>query len=115
MEDDHSFERIREDVAARQRATVWPDTLRNGATIDAFLWKGDPNAKPVQRIGLIIFAIFSLLLAFFLTTIPFEKNFEDGSSIVFLAALIPILITVRLLRNAFLRPPKHRGRNELPG
>jgi len=91
---------------------VWPDTFRNGATIYAFLWKGDPNAKPVQRIGLIIFAIFSLLLAVFILAIPFEKNFEDGSSIVFLAALIPILLTVRLLSNAFLRPPKHPVDNE---
>jgi hypothetical protein len=115
MEDDHSFEQIREDVAARQRATVWPDTLRNGATIDAFLWKGDPNAKPVQRVGLIIFALFFLLLGLFLMAIPFQRDFEDGSSIVFLAALIPILLTVRLLRNAFLRPRKHRGDSEPTG
>lgn len=108
MNDDHNFDRIREDVEARQRNTIWPDAFRNSAIIDAFLWKGDRNAKPVQRIGLIILALFSLLLCLFLITVPFQKNFEGGSSIVFLAALIPLLVATRLVRNAFLRPPKHR-------
>jgi hypothetical protein len=103
MDDDPSFDQIREDIEAKQRNTLWPDTFRNSAIIDAFLWKGDPNAKPVQRIGLIILALFSLLICLFLTTVPFQKSFEDGSSIVFLAALIPFLIAMRLLRNAFLR------------
>jgi len=108
MDDDRSFEQIREDIEARQRNTVWPDTVRNSAIIDAFLWKGDPNAKPVQRIGLIILALFFLLFCLFLITVPFQKNFEDGSSIVFFAALIPFLVAMRLLRNAFLRPSRHR-------
>ncbi|MGO8758764.1 MAG: hypothetical protein ACLQG3_11635 [Terracidiphilus sp.] len=108
MNDENPLEQIREDVEARQRATDWPDTLRNGATIDAFLWKGDPHAKPVQRIGLIVFALTFLLLGVSLVSIPFEKNFEDGSSIVFFVALPLLLLSVRLLRNAFLRPAKHR-------
>lgn len=111
MDDDPSFRQIREDVEARQRNTVWPDTFRNSAIIDAFLWKGDPNAKPVQRIGLIILSCFSLLLCLFLITVPFQKKFEGASSIVFLAALIPLLVAMRLLRNAFLRPPRHHSRN----
>lgn len=112
MKDEHSFEEIRRDIEARQRATVWPDTLRNGATIDAFLWKGDPNAKHVQRIGLVVFAFFFLLIGIFLASIPFQKNFEDGSNIVFIVALPLLLLSVRLCRNSFLRPPKHRGNNE---
>lgn len=109
MEDDHSFEQIREDIEARQRATLWPDTFRNGAIVDAFLWKGDPNAKSVQRIGLIVFALFFLLLGLFLIATPFQKNFKDGSSIAFPAALLPLLVSGRLIRNAFLRPKKHRS------
>jgi hypothetical protein len=108
MKNEHNFDRIREDIEARQRNTVWPDTFRNSAIIDAFLWKGDPNAKPVQRIGLIILALFFLLLCLCLITVPFQENFEDGSSFVFFAALIPFLVAMRLLRNAFLRPPRHR-------
>lgn len=112
MKDEHSFEQIREDIEARQRATVWPDTLRNERFVNAFLWKGDPNARPVQRVGLVVFALFFLLLGMSLVSIPFQKNFEDGSSIVFFVALPPLLLSVRLLRNAFLRPQKHRGDNE---
>ena len=106
---DEGLEQIREDVAARQRATVWPDTLRNGVTIDSFLWKGDPNAKPVQRAGLVIFALAFLFIVAFMVATPFAKNFEDGSIICFFAAVIPLVISARLLRNAFLRPPKHRS------
>lgn len=109
---DESLEQIREDIEARQRNTLWPDTFRNSAIIDAFLWKGDPNAKPVQRIGLIILALFFLLLCLFLITVPFQKNFEDGSSIVFLAALIPFLVAMRFLRNAILRPTRPRRGNQ---
>jgi hypothetical protein len=112
MKDEHSFEQIREDVEARQRATDWPDTLRNGRTIDAFFWKGDPNAKPVQRIGLIVFALFFLLIGIFGASIPFQKNFENGSSIVLVVALLPLLLSMRLLRNSFLRPQKHHSNNE---
>ena len=39
------------EIEARQRGTVWPDTLRNGALVDAFLWKGSPKATVIQRIG----------------------------------------------------------------
>jgi len=30
----------RRKIEARQRNTVWRDTLRNGALVNAFLWKG---------------------------------------------------------------------------
>src|ERR1700735_2289507 len=109
MEDDHSFQQIREDVAARQRATLWPDTLRNGATIDAFLWKGDPNAKPIQRAGLVVFAFVFFLISVAMASVPFQKKFEDGFGVFFFVALLFFLLSVRLLRNAFLRPPKHSG------
>ena len=107
MKDEHSFEQIREDVEARQKATVFPDTVRNVVTIYAFLWKGDPKAKPIQRAGLVVFGLTFLLIAVGMASTPFQKSFEDGSSIIFIMALLYILLSMRLLRNAFLRPPKH--------
>jgi len=39
------------EIEARQRNTVWPDTLRNGALVDAFVWRGSPNATYIQGAG----------------------------------------------------------------
>ncbi len=104
--DEHSFDQIREDVDARQRAILWEDARKGGRSVDAFLWKGDPKAKLILRVGLVVFALQFLLLAVALASIPFQKNFEDGWSIDFFLALLALLVSMRLLRNAFLRSPK---------
>lgn len=54
-------ERLAEEARARQSNTVWPDTLRNSKSVDAFLWKGDPDAPLVQRVGAWTFGIFFIL------------------------------------------------------
>jgi hypothetical protein len=56
-------DRLLEDVELRQRNTVWPDTLRNGMTVDGYLWKGNPNAPMVQRIGAVVWGLSFLLAA----------------------------------------------------
>jgi hypothetical protein len=112
MNDEHSFEQIREDVEVRQRATVSPDTLRNGSSVYEFLWKGDAKAKPVQRAGLIVFALFFLLMAIYIALSPFGKDFEDVYSLDFFMALLALLLSMRLLRNAFLGLSKRCGNNE---
>ena len=81
----------------------------NGSSVDAFLWRGDPKAKPVQRIGLVVFALMFLLLSLAFSSIPFEKNFEDGWAIEFFVALLALLISLRFLRNAFLRTPRPKN------
>jgi hypothetical protein len=100
---------IREDIEAKQRATVWPDTLRNGSSVDAFLWKGDQHAKPIQRAGLFVFGVAFLLIAIAISSTPFQKKFEDGWGVDFLMAFAALLLSMRLLRNAFLRPPRLRN------
>jgi hypothetical protein len=110
MHDEHSFEQVRKDVEARQRNTVFPDTLPNGRTIDAFFWKGDPRASLIPRIGLVLFALCFILIAVVFASIPFQK--EDGWGVDFFIALFPFLLAIRFLRNAFLRPPKHPGGNQ---
>jgi len=111
MEEPKRFEQIGQEVEDSQRATVWPDTIRNGSSIDAFLWRGDPNAMPIQRAGLVVFALAFLLLAIVFATIPFQKKFEEGWVIEFCLALLLLLVSMRLIRNAFLRPPRHRNPN----
>ena len=99
-----NIEELKADVEARQRATCFPDTLETGGSVDAFLWKGDPKAKPVQRAGLIVFGILFFLLGVAIASIPFQKDFEDGSPMAFLLALGCLYVAFRLLHNAFRRP-----------
>jgi hypothetical protein len=108
MEDRPRFAEIREDVEARQKATVWPDTLRNGSSVDAFLWRGDPHAKPIQRAGLVVFGLTFLLLAIGIASIPFDKDFPDGWIVDFLVALFLLVISIHLFRNALLRSKNSR-------
>jgi hypothetical protein len=106
------FEQVREEIEAKQRAILWPDALRNGRTIHAFLWKGDPNAKPVQRAGLVVLALFFLLWTVYIATTYFEEYSEDRSAFGFVTGLVLALISVRLFRNALLRPPKHQEKED---
>lgn len=74
------------EIEARQRNTVWPDTLRNGALVDAFVWRGSPNATYIQRIGTALFGLLFLCPAVLLMRFRF---FEVGPALDFLADLIP--------------------------
>lgn len=100
------LEELRADVEARQKNTLWEDARHGGKSVDAFLWRGDPNAKPVQRAGLVVFGSVFLLLAVCLVSIPFQKHFEEGWPIEFLFALVPLLLALRFFRNASLRSQK---------
>lgn len=66
-------------MEAWQRNTLWPDTLRNGALVDAFLWKGSPNATPIQRIGIALFGLLFLCPAVLLVGFG---GFERGPTAV---------------------------------
>jgi hypothetical protein len=56
------FDSMRDDLEAKQRATLYPDTVRAGRNIDEFLWKGDPKETKVQRAGLGVFALAYIFL-----------------------------------------------------
>lgn len=89
------------EIGARQRNSVWPDTLRNSALVDAFVWRGSPNPTYVQRIGTALFGLLFMCPAVLLVRLGF---FEPGPALVrvfmFLLALPWALIGFRLLRNA---------------
>jgi hypothetical protein len=88
---------LREDVTARQRSTVWPDTLRNGVSVDWYLWHGNPKARLVQRIGAVVFGLAYIVCAF--------MGGYMGTHFwpAFLPASIFAYAGIRMLRNAFLR------------
>lgn len=102
-EQERTFEEVRADVEARQSNLLWEDAHKNGASVDGFLWKGDPNAKPIQRAGLVVFALCFLLLAISIGSIPFDKPGEDGSIVVFVISGLFLALSLRLFWNAFRR------------
>jgi hypothetical protein len=105
MENDPKFEQIRKEIEAKQRAILWPDGLNAGKSVDEFLWKGDPNAKPVQRAGLIVFAVTFWFFGCFMIAASWASK-EDAWFAFLLGTLVGlafILVAIRLFRNAFLR------------
>jgi hypothetical protein len=107
------MEELRADVEERQKAILWEDARRGRLSVDGFLWKGDPKAKPIQRAGLIVFACTFLLLAVCFVSIPFQEHFEGGWIISFLFALIFVLIAGRLIQNAFARSKKPESDSDM--
>ena len=88
-----------EDIHGRQRNIFWPDTLRNGRAVDAFLWKGSPDATPVQRIGAWLFGLTSLGLGVSL----FILARHEGSRLIGAGGLAGIFLGLRLCRNGFVK------------
>lgn len=56
--------RFASELEARQRNTVWPDTLRNNLLVDNFLWKGSPMQARFSGSDLLSLDYFSLALQF---------------------------------------------------
>jgi hypothetical protein len=96
--DQHS--RLLKEVESRQRNTVWPDTMVNGARVDALLWKGSPNATMVQRIGIAIWGLTFLALGTFFT---FVEAPELHSPMVAVIGLLVLALGARVTFNAFRR------------
>jgi hypothetical protein len=63
-----------DDIEAKQKNTTWPDTMINSRSVDAFLWKGDPNAPLVQRIGAWIFGLTFILGGLLWVDVAYEKH-----------------------------------------
>jgi hypothetical protein len=90
-----------EDLEARQRNIVFPDTVRNGRSVDAFLWRGSPNPTMVQRIGAWILGLTIVVMGIvFLDTTRGDGFFSRMFSVAF------ILLGARIFRNGFPRREK---------
>lgn len=95
----HDGSSFLDNVRERQRNIVWPDTMRNGGSVDALLWRGSRDATTVERIGIAIFG-----LSFLVAGIGFAYIAYSGREIVLaLFAALPTLLGLRLFRNALRR------------
>jgi hypothetical protein len=99
--------KFNDDVQARQRNTVWPDTLKNGRSVDGFLWKGSPDATPVQRVGSAIFGLAFLAAGFTFVYISVSRGGSGASLFIMLFGLFWIVIGCKLLANAFVTRSKN--------
>jgi hypothetical protein len=103
----HKREQWEGELVNRQRNIVFPDTVRNGRSVDALLWRGDPHATRVQRIGIAVFAATYLLLGALFIYMGWHGDPQDSAlklvGLLFAAPLI--YVGVRLLKNTFLRLP----------
>jgi len=86
-------------LKARQRNTVWPDTLRSGRSIDAFLWHGSSRATCIQRVGAFAFGLFFILLG----VATLELAHERHSVIQLLVGLFSVFLGTRISVKAFLK------------
>ena len=94
---------IIEELKAKQRNTLWPDTLINSSSVDGFLWKGSPNPPLVQRIGAWIFGITFMICGLGFIEIVCEKA-DDGVEFIPLGMGVAFfLVGVRVFRNGFRR------------
>jgi hypothetical protein len=113
MTNANEFELIREELEARQRSILWPDYLRANRNVFEFLWKGDPKAKLVQRVGLILFALHFWVAGVFFAAFAWSSEAWISRIIGSLPGLIFVLISIRVFLNAFLRQnPLHEDEQD---
>ena len=106
-----SPDRFIEGIRARQRNIVFPDTVRNARSVDAFLWKGSPNPTLVQRIGAWMFGLSFTGVGAALCFLGIKgRPDEDQSSLgpwaAMLIGIFFVLVGARVFRNGFPRPEK---------
>jgi hypothetical protein len=93
-----------QDVNARQENVLWPDTVRNTAAVDGYLWKGNPKATKVQRAGSLICGLFVLGIALVCITVAYQgASFNIATAVVLLFGAGFTYLGCRVIRNAFLR------------
>jgi hypothetical protein len=103
------IDRIREETEEKQRAILWPDTLRSGRRVDEFLWKGDRRATGVQRIGLAILAMMFLFCASIFGVLLFKEDFWGGRVLEITIGLLTGMLGARLMINVFRHEPKRHS------
>ena len=89
---------LADEVNARQRNTVWPDTLRNGALFDGLLLKGSVHATSIQRIGMAVWGAVFLAFTLLWVYLAYTKFWP-----LLVYAAPCAYLAWRLFRNALLR------------
>jgi hypothetical protein len=95
-----------EESRQRQRNVVFPDTVANGRSVDAFLWRGSPNPTRVQRVGAWLFGlVFVGIGASFLAEAGAARSDGGwvGAFVLISISVGVIAVGIRIFRNGFPR------------
>jgi hypothetical protein len=95
-----------DDLKERQRNLTWPEALENSRGVDELLWKGDPKAPLVQRIGIGLFGFAFALTAVFVFYAIFAREWEPASLLAIIVASAFLFAGLKMLWNAFRRKRK---------
>lgn len=95
-----------EETKAKQRNILWPDALLNSRSVDAFLWKGSPDAPLVQRVGAWIFGITFMLLGAGLIEADREITPDLKSTAAVILGVIFFGVGLKVFLNGFRRRKK---------
>jgi hypothetical protein len=88
-----------EEIKAKQRNTVWPGPMINSRGVDAFLWRGDPDAPLVQRMAAWIFGVAFMIAG--LAVLGMTHNKQSWIDIA--VSLVSFLIGGKVFLNGFRR------------
>jgi hypothetical protein len=89
----------------------FPDTVRNGRSVDAFFWNGYPKPTPVQRMGAWMVGLF--FISFGAWCLVFAAGARDTDHDWFaywtqlLISLASFSAGIRIFRNGFPRNRKN--------
>jgi hypothetical protein len=72
----------------RQRNIVFPGTVRNGRSVDVFLWNGSPNPLLVQRIAAWIFGLLWMAIGIAFLPLAALARDQDRSSLAYGAIML---------------------------
>ena len=106
MHNKRDLEEFAKQLAEAQRNIVFPDTVRNGRSVDAFLWNGSHNPRPVQRVTAWMFGlVFAGMGAmFFYMAVEARPAEGTGPTFVFvLLSFLLMLLGIRIFRNGWLQ------------
>lgn len=104
------------EIDREQSPGTWPETTLNpGRAVDQFLWKGDPKATPIQRVGLFVFALMFLFLfvgfaVVMVVMLVRHEIYWQNILIVMMFITLSGIAGFRLLFNAFRHQKHHKGR-----
>ena len=106
---EYQQQKLTEEIKAKQSNILWPDAMKNSSGVDAFLWKGAPDAPLVQRIGASIFGLFFLLAGVSFLDVAHKKH----EPLYLVMAFAFFALGTRVCLNGFRRsdgkPPDESG------
>jgi hypothetical protein len=109
-----NLDKFIDETRASQENIVFPDTVRNGRSVDVFLWRGSPNPTPVQRIGAWMFGLVFIGFGLEFLGVAVRERVKYGFSIdvvimVFMSLMFALL-GLRTFRNGFPRSDEPKAR-----